>query len=95
MSVLNIHQGHLEGIVQALFPGKDINLFITIFNLYIYIYIVNVNWLGRNIITNVRKDALVKNPVTGNYFEIDVWVPDFQLCFEFQVQCLKQFLDEV
>eukprot|EP00026_Physarum_polycephalum_P001040 Phypoly_transcript_01041.p1 GENE.Phypoly_transcript_01041~~Phypoly_transcript_01041.p1 ORF type:complete len:1163 (+),score=140.56 Phypoly_transcript_01041:229-3717(+) len=39
---------------------------------------------GANIITNARKEANFVDPDTGHYFELDVWIPDFNLSFEFQ-----------
>eukprot|EP00026_Physarum_polycephalum_P001147 Phypoly_transcript_01148.p1 GENE.Phypoly_transcript_01148~~Phypoly_transcript_01148.p1 ORF type:complete len:746 (+),score=87.76 Phypoly_transcript_01148:82-2319(+) len=39
---------------------------------------------GENIISNVRKNASFINPSSNKYLEIDLWVPDHQICFEFQ-----------
>lgn len=39
---------------------------------------------GVDIKTNERKIE-VRNPVTGNKFELDVWIPALALGFEFQV----------
>eukprot|EP00026_Physarum_polycephalum_P001003 Phypoly_transcript_01004.p1 GENE.Phypoly_transcript_01004~~Phypoly_transcript_01004.p1 ORF type:complete len:1224 (-),score=188.92 Phypoly_transcript_01004:75-3746(-) len=39
---------------------------------------------GYNVQKNVRKEGLVRNPTTGSFLEIDVWVPDLRICFEFQ-----------
>lgn len=36
------------------------------------------------------KTANVKYPTTGNYMQFDIWIPEYQLSFEFQV--LKLFL---
>eukprot|EP00026_Physarum_polycephalum_P000804 Phypoly_transcript_00805.p1 GENE.Phypoly_transcript_00805~~Phypoly_transcript_00805.p1 ORF type:complete len:823 (+),score=101.61 Phypoly_transcript_00805:1404-3872(+) len=38
---------------------------------------------GENIQVNVRKDAKIKN-TTGSLLELDLWLPNLQLCFEFQ-----------
>eukprot|EP00026_Physarum_polycephalum_P002905 Phypoly_transcript_02914.p1 GENE.Phypoly_transcript_02914~~Phypoly_transcript_02914.p1 ORF type:complete len:836 (+),score=73.69 Phypoly_transcript_02914:81-2588(+) len=39
---------------------------------------------GAILLTNVRKNASITNPVTGSFLEIDIWLPNLQLCFEFQ-----------
>eukprot|EP00026_Physarum_polycephalum_P001959 Phypoly_transcript_01963.p1 GENE.Phypoly_transcript_01963~~Phypoly_transcript_01963.p1 ORF type:complete len:985 (-),score=156.37 Phypoly_transcript_01963:23-2977(-) len=39
---------------------------------------------GENILSNAKKDVAIKNPETGIYLEIDVWIPNLNLCFEFQ-----------
>eukprot|EP00026_Physarum_polycephalum_P001914 Phypoly_transcript_01917.p1 GENE.Phypoly_transcript_01917~~Phypoly_transcript_01917.p1 ORF type:complete len:811 (+),score=69.95 Phypoly_transcript_01917:211-2643(+) len=33
---------------------------------------------------NVMKDINMKYPSTGRYMEMDLWIPDYQLCFEMQ-----------
>eukprot|EP00026_Physarum_polycephalum_P000339 Phypoly_transcript_00339.p1 GENE.Phypoly_transcript_00339~~Phypoly_transcript_00339.p1 ORF type:complete len:1688 (+),score=210.60 Phypoly_transcript_00339:78-5141(+) len=33
---------------------------------------------------NARKEVAIKNPLTGDYYEVDVWYPDLNLCFEYQ-----------
>lgn len=39
-----------------------------------------------DIVLNVRKEASVVNPDTGHSLELDVWIPDLNLCLEFQVK---------
>eukprot|EP00026_Physarum_polycephalum_P001478 Phypoly_transcript_01480.p1 GENE.Phypoly_transcript_01480~~Phypoly_transcript_01480.p1 ORF type:complete len:1080 (+),score=145.14 Phypoly_transcript_01480:111-3350(+) len=39
---------------------------------------------GKNIQENVRKQSAITNPHTGHPLEIDIWIPDLNLCFEFQ-----------
>jgi hypothetical protein len=46
---------------------------IIIFEYYLYI------------LTDKRKETHIKSPFTGKHLEIDVWIPNLQLCFEFQV----------
>jgi hypothetical protein len=36
-------------------------------------------------LTYKRKETHIKSPFTGKHLEIDVWIPNLQLCFEFQV----------
>lgn len=38
---------------------------------------------------NSRKQSQIKNADTKQYHELDIWIPEVQLCFEFQVWCLK------
>ncbi len=39
----------------------------------------------KEIYQNVRKGGNIKNPNTGSLLEMDIWIPDFNLCLEFQV----------
>jgi hypothetical protein len=32
-----------------------------------------------------RKEASLINPATGGYLEVDLWIPELNLYFEFQV----------
>ena len=41
----------------------------------------------------MKKDTDVVNPNTGHHFEIDLWVPNEGLCFEFQVRYNKSDLN--
>lgn len=40
---------------------------------------------GENIFSNARKKAQIINPNTLTHLEVDVYVPNLLLCFEFQV----------
>lgn len=33
---------------------------------------------------NARKEAKIKNPFTGKYLELDIWIPTLHISFEFQ-----------
>ena len=41
---------------------------------------------GHKIVFNARKVANIINPLTKSYFELDVWIPELKLGFEYQVQ---------
>jgi len=40
---------------------------------------------GEEIIINARKEAALVHPETGEYLELDVYLPSLKLAFEFQV----------
>eukprot|EP00026_Physarum_polycephalum_P002403 Phypoly_transcript_02409.p1 GENE.Phypoly_transcript_02409~~Phypoly_transcript_02409.p1 ORF type:complete len:900 (+),score=140.14 Phypoly_transcript_02409:101-2800(+) len=39
---------------------------------------------GVDVLSNVRKEGNIRSPTTGRFLEIDVWVPDHLISFEFQ-----------
>eukprot|EP00026_Physarum_polycephalum_P003261 Phypoly_transcript_03271.p1 GENE.Phypoly_transcript_03271~~Phypoly_transcript_03271.p1 ORF type:complete len:688 (+),score=73.27 Phypoly_transcript_03271:396-2459(+) len=41
-------------------------------------------FIGEEIISNARKETDIKNPATNYFLEVDIWIPKFNLCFEFQ-----------
>jgi len=40
---------------------------------------------GVDLIVNARKEAGIINPSTGHFMELDVYLPAFNLAFEYQV----------
>lgn len=42
----------------------------------------------QDILYNVRKDGDVRNPITGRFLELDLWIPKYNICFEFQVSII-------
>lgn len=38
-----------------------------------------------DIVVNSRKTSTIKNPESRLYLELDIWIPDLKLGFEFQV----------
>lgn len=47
--------------------------------------VLNKLFPGENILSNVRKEGNVINPSTGRFLEIDLWLPNHLISFEFQV----------
>lgn len=43
---------------------------------------------SKEIVINSRKWGAVKNPASGKFLELDVWIPDHNLIFEFQVKII-------
>jgi hypothetical protein len=39
----------------------------------------------QEITTNIRQGLSLQNPATGKHVEIDIFIPELNLCFEFQV----------
>ncbi len=50
--------------------------------MYIFIF---VKLKFSEIYENARKQGGVKYPITGSFLEMDIWIPNLNLCFEFQV----------
>jgi len=46
---------------------------------------VTNNIQGRDILRNARKEANLINPDTGDYFELDVYIPSLSLAIEYHV----------
>jgi len=44
-----------------------------------------LNPQGTEVITNARKEGGLMNPVTDHYLELDVFLPELNLAFEYQV----------
>ena len=71
-----MNQAHLERVIRTLFP-KHGN--------YIPTNLIHVNLCLQDVRFNSRKHAKIRNYVTGSFLELDVWIPQLQLSFEFQV----------
>jgi hypothetical protein len=41
---------------------------------------------------NVRKESKLQSDVTGNWLELDIWLPRLNLAFEYQVLSLFCFV---
>jgi hypothetical protein len=44
----------------------------------------------KDIQQNLRKEMGILYPPTGYFLEVDLWVPDLKLAFEFQVRKIKR-----
>ena len=78
------HQGVLEAALDTIFPTYNIHsMFISFVMLCISISSTLILLLY--VIKNARKKVAIKNPHTGGYLEVDVWYPEINLCFEYQV----------
>lgn len=73
---LNVHQGHLENVIEILFKGESIY----------YCYKFNSrHFIKTDIQKDVRKKAKILSPGSNLYLELDIWIPNLKLSFEFQV----------
>ena len=45
----------------------------------------------KEIFVNTKKDAQIKDPVTGHNMELDIWIPSKKISFEFQVLFLSSY----
>ncbi len=52
---------------------------------YIYFIFLILNFKYIEIFKNARKQGGIKSPITGAFLEMDIWIPNLNLCFEFQV----------
>lgn len=74
-----VNEGLLKDVLKHyIFPSENILAETLLLKLIEY-------WLNVDIEYNARKLANIKNPHTGRALELDIWIPNHQICFEFQV----------
>lgn len=76
----DIHQGLLEQVVRGLFVDKGI----TNKTKKNRERLINCDekW---DVQVNVRREGRIVSPATGHFLELDLWIPESSICFEFQV----------
>lgn len=81
-----MNQRNLEEVLHILFPKERI------FPLFVFRSFLDVfssHFLSLypelEIVTNARKEALIRSPVSDKLLELDVWIPKLNIAFEFQV----------
>lgn len=70
-----VNETLLREVLRKIFPAANIRInscYVSLWN------IVEIEY-------NVKKKANIKNPHSERYLELDIWLPEYQLCFEFQV----------
>jgi hypothetical protein len=82
-----LNEGILLSVLKCIFPSHSIRLF-NLFSHFIFLPIFILYKI--DIVVNTRKEASNKYPDSGNYLELDFWIPDLNLCFEFQVNILRE-----
>jgi len=75
-------QRRLEQAVSSLFPVGLLHLMRPLSHSFIK---------EQEILVNARKEPGIVNPATGDYLELDIWLPTLNLAFEFQVRILIYF----
>jgi len=78
-------QRRLEQAVSSLFPVGTQHLMSQLISLITYPK-------DQEILVNARKEPGIVNPKTGDYLELDIWLPTLNLAFEFQVCILSTFV---
>ena len=78
----------LEHVVNSIFPGESIQQDEGIRKggkrmRVMFVLVSRLNVL--DILRDVRKEAKIFSPSTGSPLELDIWIPNLKLCFEFQV----------
>ena len=81
-----VNEKHLLDVIKYLFPNESITK-----SVYLILHIKSNDKL-KEILVNTRKDAQIKDPVTGHNMELDIWIPSKKISFEFQVSSLPFIL---
>ena len=78
IAFLASHEGTLRTCLIELFPGENI------FNNLIFIFKYSFD-TPFNILVNTQKEHEFKYADTRENMQLDIWLPNLDLCFEFQV----------
>ena len=78
-------QHRLEQRVKALFPVCSLFICVTKLCPQLIICVALNLMQDEEIKINARREADIINPESGQYLELDIWIPSRNLAFEYQV----------